>query len=64
LYAPKGQFSQLNSAWHEKTTSPVMMADDQKRLLEEAGFVDIQVTNKWIDAGCFTNGIVLSNEAF
>jgi hypothetical protein len=45
------------SAWHEKTTSQMMTADDQKRLVEEAGFVDIQVTNKWIDKGRYTNGI-------
>ena len=31
-------------------------AEDQRRLLEETGFVDIQVIEKCIDLGCYSQG--------
>lgn len=31
-------------------------AEEQKALVEQAGFIDVQVFQKWIDYGSFTNG--------
>jgi hypothetical protein len=34
----------------------MLTAEEQKALVEEAGFIDVQVFQKWIDLGTFTNG--------
>jgi hypothetical protein len=36
--------------------TPMFTAEEQKALVEEAGFIDVQVIPKWIDFGKFTNG--------
>lgn len=33
-------------------------AQRQRQLLEEAGFVDIQVTERLIDCGCYSRGML------
>jgi len=51
------KFSYYQREIQAQRGTPYVTADFQRQLLEDAGFVDIQVSKKWLDYGTFTQGI-------
>ena len=47
--------------YHEERGTALQTVERQRQLLEEAGFIDIQVVEKCIDCGCYTEGFQTPN---
>jgi hypothetical protein len=50
------KFFEFVKLHHEEKGTALQSMDRQRQLLEAAGFIDIQVFEKYIDCGCYTEG--------